>query len=370
MPAAAFYVSGHGFGHASRQIEIINALGRLTPGLDIVVRTSASRALFDRTLDVPVTFLPGACDTGLVQIDSVRLDAAASVRRAAEFQRRSPSLAREEAAVLRAHDVALVLSDAPPLACEAAEAAGVPSVVVGNFTWDWIYAGYDREIAAVPDLVPSIRQAYAHARAGWRLPMHGGFATVPSIVDVPFVARHATHEAADARRQLRLPGDRHLALLSFGGYGLGDFDARSLDCLDEWDVVITRDGSGPTIAGVHAVDERELYARGLRYEDLVRAVDVVVTKPGYGIISECVANGPALLYTSRGRFAEYDVLVERMPRVLRCGFIDQPSLLAGRWRAFLDGVLAAPPPPERPATNGAAVVAGLIRALLEDGVRS
>ena len=32
----------------------------------------------------------------------------------------------------------------------------------------------------------------------------------------------------------------------------------------------------------------------------MRAADVVVTKPGYGIISECIANDTAILYTSRG----------------------------------------------------------------------
>ena len=59
------------------------------------------------------------------------------------------------------------------------------------------------------------------------------------------------------------------------------------------------------------VDERAIYSAGYRYEDLVRAVDVVATKPGYGIISECIANDTALLYTSRGRFVEYDVMVGR-----------------------------------------------------------
>ena len=29
MPAVAFYISGHGFGHASRQIEIAKALARV-----------------------------------------------------------------------------------------------------------------------------------------------------------------------------------------------------------------------------------------------------------------------------------------------------------------------------------------------------
>ena len=109
-----------------------------------------------------------------------------------------------------------------------------------------------------------------------------------------------------------------------------------------------------------AIPERAIYDSGLRYEDVVAAVDVVATKPGYGIISECLANGTAMLYTSRGAFREYDVLVAEMPRFLRCGFIDQADLFAGRWGAVLERIRTAPPPPEQPATNGAAVIAARI----------
>ena len=79
---------------------------------------------------------------------------------------------------------------------------------------------------------------------------------------------------------------------------------------------------------------------GLKYEDLVAAADVVVSKPGYGIVSECVANGTALLYTSRGRFAEYDVMVAEMPRMLRCRHISREDLLAGEWRDDVEALLA------------------------------
>ena len=103
----------------------------------------------------------------------------------------------------------------------------------------------------------------------------------------------------------------------------------------------------------------------MRYEDLVAAVDVVVTKPGYGIISECIANDTAMLYTSRGKFAEYDVMVEQMPRYLRCEYIDLASLLAGRWRESLDHLMQQPPPPERPDTEGARVVAEMVAGLLQ-----
>ncbi|CAN5879568.1 hypothetical protein BH18ACI5_BH18ACI5_20640 [soil metagenome] len=86
MPSVAFYISGHGFGHASRQIEIINALGsRLPAGFQILIRTAAARWLFDRTLSTPAVFIEGACDTGVIQIDSVRLDEEATARAAADF---------------------------------------------------------------------------------------------------------------------------------------------------------------------------------------------------------------------------------------------------------------------------------------------
>ena len=98
----------------------------------------------------------------------------------------------------------------------------------------------------------------------------------------------------------------------------------------------------------------------LRYEDLVGACDVVATKPGYGIIAECVANGTGMLYTSRGNFAEYDVLVAKMPRFLRCGFIDHDALFAGHWRDALDRIITSPEPPERPRTDGASQIASMI----------
>ena len=69
-----WYVSGHGFGHASRDIEIINALRECRPGLPVIVRTGARRWLFDLTLKAPVEFQPVDCDTGVVQIDGLRLD--------------------------------------------------------------------------------------------------------------------------------------------------------------------------------------------------------------------------------------------------------------------------------------------------------
>ena len=357
----AFFISGHGFGHASRQIEIINAVARRAPDARILIRSSAPQQLFERTLKAAYDLDPMPADTGVVQIDSLHPDERVTVEVAREFYSTFVERAEAEAERLRTLGVHFVVADAPPLACEAAARAGIPSVVISNFTWDWIYAAYPGFAEHAPEVIPTIQRAYRNAEAAWRLPLHGGFETFRTIRDLPFVARHAKHTREETRERLRLPVGQRLALSSFGGYSAGDIDFDRLDSTGDWTVVITgNDHQTNMPRGTQFVFEPELYALGLRYEDLVAACDVVVTKPGYGIISECIANPTAMVYTARGRFAEYDVLAREMPKYLKAHYIDQESLKAGRWRAALDVALDAPAPPQRPATNGADVVAELL----------
>jgi hypothetical protein len=337
-----FYVSGHGFGHASRSIEIINALIDRQPGLRVVVRSQVAPWLFERTARPGVELSPVETDTGVVQIDSLHLDAPATIRRALEFMRTFDARVQAEAAFLRSAGALIVIADLPPLGIAAARAAGLPGIAYGNFTWDWIYANYEGSAG----LVSRIGAIYAHTTTALRLPMWGGFETMKNVRDLPFVARHACREPADTRRALGIPLDQKVVLASFGGYGV-------------------QGASKPRVPGYHVlwpgdVDEPAMYDAGYRYEDLVRAVDVVVTKPGYGILSECIANGTAILYTSRGDFREYPVLVQEMPKYLRCAFIDHDDLFSGNWAPHLDRLLEQPRPQEKPDTNGAAVAAGLI----------
>ncbi len=214
--------------------------------------------------------------------------------------------------------VQLVVGDVPPLAFAAAFRAGIAAIALGNFTWDWIYEGYRPWIPEGTRLTESIRDAYRTARLGLRLPMHGGFDMFGEVVDLPFIARRTSRQPLEVRRALDLPDDIPVVLLSFGGYGLANVDLNRMSTLRGYCVVTTADvgtnrrtdeppssGHAPLPSNVRLLDEQRLYAKGLRYEDVVAAADIVITKPGYGIISECLANDTAILYTSRGRFVEY-----------------------------------------------------------------
>ena len=147
--------------------------------------------------------------------------------------------------------------------------------------------------------------------------------------------------------------------MSFGGFGLESVGTRSL-CASKGHVFIVTEGSlvpkGPRPRGraatrrgnLVAVNEHAWYGEGFRYEDLVKAADVVVTKPGFGIIAESVANDAAVVYTSRGLFAEYDVLVPQMPRYLRCAFLSNEDLLGWRWRDAIEQALVCGPATRTP----------------------
>jgi hypothetical protein len=165
-----------------------------------------------------------------------------------------------------------------------------------------------------------------------------------------------------------VPLDRPAVLLSFGGYGLPSLDLTAVDCFDRW-TVVTTDRIQPVpeqpLPPLVLVKEAAFQSTGFRYEDLVAAVDVVMTKPGYGIIAECMAAGTAMLYTSRGDFREYDRLVTDLPRFVRSQFISQDTLFAGRWREALEKVSALPAPDAVMDMTGADAVADELVRLVQ-----
>ena len=372
--AIVFYVSGHGFGHAVRTIEVINAMLAKRPETRIGVRTAAPRWLFDLTVKGKVTFSTLETDTGVVQIDALTLDEADSIRRASAFHSDMVTRAASETRVLRELGAGLIVGDIPPLAFAVSASSGIPSIGLGNFTWDWVYADYPR-VRLAPSLLPAIRTAYSKASMALRLPMSGGFETFNNVKDIPFIARHATRTREEVCKRLKLPTDKPIVLASFGGYGLPGLETDALAKFKKYTVVTTANlplgrarketPAAERKGSFISLNEEAMYDAGVRYEDLVGAAEVVVTKPGYGIISECIANDAAILYTSRGHFPEYDVLVAEMPKYLRSAFISHDDVFAGAWEKPIDKLLAQAKIKKKPETNGADIAADILLKALD-----
>lgn len=358
----AVYVSGHGYGHATRTAEVLRAVRERAPRLPIIVCTSAPAPLFEDVVAAPLSVRFVECDVGLVQKDALTIDEAGSAAAVREFLAGFDALVAREAAWLRVAGARLVLGDIPPLAFAAATAAGVPSIALGNFSWDWIY----RHLA---DRQPSLREASRHAAAAYgnatlllRLPFTGELSVFPRIEDVPLVVRKPAVGKPEARARLGLD-ERMVVLLSFGGVGMPGLDPAAFARLPEYRFLLTGNAGAGAAPNLRRLDGRDLTAAGLGYPDLVGAADVVVSKPGYGIVTDCIGARTRLVYTDRGDFPEYPVLVREMPRYLPVAFAPAEAVRAARLGEPLRRVLGLSFP-DAPAADGARVAAARLLAAL------
>ena len=358
-PTVALAVSGHGFGHAVRCAEVGRAL--LERGARVKVRSDAPAWLFPEQVE-RLPSLAWPLDVGVAQHDGLDLDIAETRRRWQAFARDFFPHARAEADLLREHDVDVVLGDIPPLAFAAAALAGLPNAALGNFGWDWIYAAW-------PDFEPAIelvQAGYRDADVLLRLPLHGtrdAFPAFKRIEDVPLIARRARQSRSRVRSELELPAEARIALLSFGGFSARGLDLRALGQWTDYLFVLTpplsMTAANPP-ANVIALNETPA-----DYVSLLAASDVVVTKPGYGIVADCLANRVALLFTDRGPFREYDVLAALLPSLGRARYIPRGDLLAGHMGPHLDALFACGAAWIEQPMNGADVVAERVLDLQE-----
>jgi len=357
------YVSGHGFGHAARVCEVLRALRGRLPDLDYAIRSPLARWFFDFNLGLEFAYAPARLDVGVVQTDSLSPDLPATQRAYAALDAGAARLIAAEVSAVAPLRPALVLADIPALAFDVAEQLGVPGVAMSNFSWDWIYADYAQASPAFSPLVERLRASYGRAALLLRLPLHGDMSAFPRIRDVPLVARRAALSADAVRGRLSLPHDQRLVLLSFGGMGLY---LRAVPRLPGVAFLMTGGtavGDAPP-SGCRTITHDAMTRAGVRYEDLVGACDAVMTKPGYGIVAECIANRTPMVYTARGRFAEYDCLLAGIEAHLTSAFISQDDLSSGRWSAALDAVFARGRRATTVRTDGADVAADVLASLL------
>jgi len=355
MPHVAFYISGHGFGHATRMAAVASALHCRMPEVQISLVSTAPEWLLRMNMPCEFGLRPRALDVGVIQLDSIRLDPVATLRAYARLLETQTVLVQEEAEGLRRDGVDLVVADIPPAAFLVAERAGLPAIGISNFSWDWIYADYVRLLPKHAGILTRIREAYAKADLFLRLPFYGDCGAFKVIRDIPMIARRSCRSREEVRRVLGLDGTCPTILLSFGGFDIEGIDFARVEALGEYQFLTTR-AEPPRARNVRVVT-----LDGLKYEDLVAQADAVITKPGYGIVSDCLANRTPVLYTARGEFAEYAPLVAGLERFGVAAFIENQDLLAGNWRASLEALLRRPRRWAELPANGADVAAGILR---------
>ncbi len=357
----AYFVSSHGFGHATRAAAIMAAISGKLPAAEFDIFTQAPRWLFDESVPGRFNYHPLQTDVGLVQRGPLHEDIPATVTALHQLVPFAPGTVTELAGMLRHLRPAcrLVLCDIAPLGLAVAAAAGIPSVLVENFTWDWIYAGYQGEAAGL--LAPFGRYLQAQfARATYHVQTEPVCQPRASahLTSAP-VSRRPRAAPEQTRRQLGLRPTDKLVVVTMGGVS-ADFDfLREIETFNGVKFVVTGGqvtSRGPVIGLPQQSD--------IFHPDLINAADAVIGKVGYSTLAEVYHAGAPFGYVSRTRFRESAVLEEFIAQHMPARPINEAQLRSGAWRQEVERLLSMPRQ-ARPQINGAEQIAAFIASLAE-----
>jgi L-arabinokinase len=377
MKPIAYYITAHGYGHGTRSCDVLRALHRLAPGQPVIVTTDLPRDFLDSRLNgcSNITFRSGAFDVGLVQKDSLRSDLFQTLEELEALNGQWEALIAQERLFIQHEDIGLVAADIPAIPLAAAQRSGIPDVAIGNFSWDWIYEAYAKTDFQWEYFVEKFRAVYEQTGLLLRLPFAPPMEQFPNRKDIPLLASPGRPRRdqiinsvletrnklgnpkivsdSEARASDFLPGSgRPWVLLSFTSLDL-DFQAlekiRMLSGDYEFFCVEPLSFPGSCI--------RSISRDTAGFADILASCDIVVSKPGFGLVSECIVNSKPLIWSDRGDFAEYPYLVEGIERYLKNAYLPSDKLYAGELHSALEAVQNAPEPVGFMRRSGAELIA-------------
>lgn len=362
MPQIAWYISAHGYGHGVRSTDVIRALHVAEPEVSVLVVSDLDPSFLRNRLPASsVRIRPGAFDVGMVQLDSIRVDVAASLERVEALHARRADLIASEADFLAAGGYDLAVADIPAIPIEAAKKAGITAVAVASFGWDWIYGEFADRDERWAAAAATVARGYAEADLLLRLPFGEAMPAFPRSEDLPVLASPGRPRRGEISQLTGADPSRRWVLICFTSL---EWSEEALDRVER-----LADCSFITVAPLgwarrnfHTVERERI-----PFWDVVASVDAVISKPGYGILSDCVVNGKPLIYSEREDFREYGVIEPAIRRYVRHLKIPVTQLYSGDLRSAIDALDGLPPPPERIPAGGAALAAVRLLGLCARG---
>ena len=334
----AYFITPHGYGHAARAAAVMNAFYHTLPGIIFEIYTRVPVWFFNMSNEGAFNYHELLTDIGLVQASSMQENLPETVKRLDEFLPFNHELVQALARQITEQSCEMVFCDVSPLGIAVAQAAGLPSILVENFTWDWIYEGY---LAEEPGLAPHIaylKEAFASAELHIRTEPACDYSRPVNLV-TQVVSRQPRNSIETTRQRLGIPLEARVIMITMGGI-LTQYPF--LPRLEKAaDMVFLVPGGSDTYAKrgnlVVIPHHSNLY-----HPDLVAAADAMVGKLGYSTLAEAYATGIPYAYIPRERFPESLPMGQFARETWDAIELSEARFFSGEWLDLLPEMLSRP----------------------------
>ncbi len=353
MTEIGCFISSHGFGHAMRMTGVLEELATVVPNLHPHLFTTVPASLFMPPLD-DFSYHETVTDIGLVQGDAFHTDLGATV---AKLDTLLPY--RESLVERLAHEcknLCLILCDISPLGIVVANRAGIPSVLIENFTWDWIYQPYIKHNVHLQKHADYLARQFN--KADYLIQTEPLCNHKKSDLHCGPICRKIRKSPEEIQAGLGCDG-RKTVFISMGGIPLDLSFTDQLAALPQYQFICAgQKKTGKAADNVLFLDRHS----GLYHPDIINSVDLVICKSGYSTIAECYQAGVPLACVGRTTFPESRVMESFVRRHLNGEILKEDEFLSGKWLDGIPKLLEKKRPPAG-KENGAQKVAHFLRPL-------
>jgi len=349
-------ITPHGFGHAARACAVMEAMSAQCSVYFEVV-TTVPEWFFDESLTAPYTLHPISCDVGLVQRNSLEEDLGRTLELLDRFYPLDRNLVDRVAALFVGCE--LVICDIAPLGITAAQRAGVVSVLVENFTWDWIYQSYIEQWPGFKSHISYLQQLYG--AADYHLQAEPVCKSVKCDLLTNPIARQGRQDSSDIRDRLRVEETDTLVLVTMGGVPGTELPLDRMEGMEQCFILPGWTEKEMVIQGNLRLLPPD---SGIYHPDLVAACDAVIGKVGYSTMVEVYQAGIPFGYICRPDFRESAPLAAFINREMVSIEITWEQFKNNSW---LDRVpeLCSLVPDRRNKENGTMAAAAFLADLLD-----
>jgi len=346
----ACFVSPHGFGHATRTTAVIEALNNRTTNLYPHIFTTVPESLFAETLDT-YSYHNIRTDIGLEQKSALEIDLKKTVSSLDQFLP-FPSTFIQALADL-CTNCSFILCDIAPLGIAVARELKIPSILVENFTWDWLYSPYPELRMHAEQLKHEFQKATFHIQTA---PV---CQKTENDLECGPIFRRCREDKESVRQRLDARA-RKIILITAGGIGQEFPIWEKMHEMDDFlFILLGQNKKKSTGKNILLLDQHTMFY----HPDLISCADLVVCKSGYSTFAECFQTGTRIISIGRDNFPESRILLDFQQKYMVGLSIGQNEFFNGSWLERIDEALLLPS--AKPAAeNGADIVAAFLEPFL------
>lgn len=333
----AWFVSPHGFGHAARSAAIMEAVYQLDCGTEFEIFTQTPQWFFKDSMSCGFGYHSVLTDIGLAQKTPLHEDLDKTLKILDEFLPFDTALIRNLARKIRSLKCDMAICDIAAMGIAAARYAEIPSVLIENFTWDWIYEQYLNQAPRIERHIRYLKDLYDSA--DYRIQTEPVCLYCQSDMTSSPVSRRVRTSSSFIRQGLGISDSIKAVLITMGGIeGKFGFSERLGRYSDVYFIIPGAGNSKEFRDNLILLPHHsEFY-----HPDLVNACDAAIGKVGYSTLAEAYHAGVPFGYVPRPSFRESGELTAFIEKTMNCIQITDTEFEDCLWLSRLPELLSMP----------------------------